>query len=463
MSLLRAVGAALLALLLAPPVPAIAQSGVRPGYRPLRAEEDWSPLRNRALRTDWLDELKYIPLGSAEGRYLSIGGEIRPWYEMYRNELWGSAPRDTNGFFLQRFMFHADLHWSRSLRVFTQVKSGIESGRNGGPRGPDEDRLDLHQAFVEWRTEKSSLRVGRQELMLGSQRLITVREGPNVRQAFDAIRWTVPAGRWKVDLIAARPTETRRGVFDDRPENSRLLWSVYAVGPRRLLSRGGQLDLYYIGLDRKAARFAQGTAREQRQSFGARIWNRGEALDYNFEFVIQAGRFGRANLLAWTAASDTGYTFARPLWKPRIGLRADVTSGDRDPRNASLQTFNALFPKGNYFGQLTSLGPQNHVDLHPTLDLVPRKNLSVTLDVGIFWRFRSTDGIYAIAGNPLRGPGRTKSRFIGAQPGVEMRYQWTRQVSVAGAFGVFAPGQYLKDNPPARTTVFAASWITWRF
>ncbi len=29
------------------------------------------------------------------------------------------------------------------------IKSGIEVGREGGPRPPDEDRLELHQAFNE--------------------------------------------------------------------------------------------------------------------------------------------------------------------------------------------------------------------------------------------------------------------------------------------------------------------------
>src|SRR5438105_11728471 len=60
-----------------------------PSYQSLRYLEDWSVMRDSSRRLDWSDQLKYIPLGNREGRYMSIGGELRPFYERYRNEEWG--------------------------------------------------------------------------------------------------------------------------------------------------------------------------------------------------------------------------------------------------------------------------------------------------------------------------------------------------------------------------------------
>ena len=54
-------------------------------------DQDWSMMRDPALRRDWSDKIKYIPLGQREDWYLSIGGEARPWYERYRNGLICSA------------------------------------------------------------------------------------------------------------------------------------------------------------------------------------------------------------------------------------------------------------------------------------------------------------------------------------------------------------------------------------
>src|SRR4030095_4349360 len=100
------------------------------------------------------------------------------------------ADRDSNGYFLQRYMVHADLHVGEHLRGFVQLKSALEQGRTGGPRPTDEDQLDLHQAFAEGKTGIGDvgsflLRAGRQEVSYGSQRIVSVQESPNVRRSFD--------------------------------------------------------------------------------------------------------------------------------------------------------------------------------------------------------------------------------------------------------------------------------------
>src|SRR6266508_5890126 len=130
---------------------AAAQEGDREvaQYKLIRYEEDWSRLRDPVRRTDLFDSLKYIALGRHEGWYLTVGGETRQRYEYFRNPTWGLDPQDDNGYLLQRYMIHADLHLGQRLRLFGQLKRGIENGRPGGPRPPDEDRLDIHQAFVE--------------------------------------------------------------------------------------------------------------------------------------------------------------------------------------------------------------------------------------------------------------------------------------------------------------------------
>ncbi len=117
-------------------------------------------------------------------------------------------------------MLHADLHLGNRLRFFGQLKSGIEIGRIGGSRPSDEDGLDMHQAFMDlaWQSDKKRsavLRIGRQELAFGSSRLVSMREGPNVRQSFDGLRLSLRAGQWSVDGFATKPVETNRGLFDD--------------------------------------------------------------------------------------------------------------------------------------------------------------------------------------------------------------------------------------------------------
>jgi hypothetical protein len=122
-----------------------------PPFKQLRYDENYAYLSDHALRTDFLDAIKFIPLSKSGESYLTLGGEIRERYEYYHNSQWGLGPQDDNGYLLQCYMIHADTHLGEWFRVFGQLKSGLEDGRNGGPRPPDEDKFDLHQAFFEVR------------------------------------------------------------------------------------------------------------------------------------------------------------------------------------------------------------------------------------------------------------------------------------------------------------------------
>lgn len=60
-----------------------------PEYELLRQDEEYRYLRAPACKRDWLDSLKYVRLGSSDDSSLTIGGEVREWYEGFRNALWG--------------------------------------------------------------------------------------------------------------------------------------------------------------------------------------------------------------------------------------------------------------------------------------------------------------------------------------------------------------------------------------
>jgi hypothetical protein len=138
-------------------------------YQLLRENEDWSFLKDASLVQDFWDPLKCISLGS-DGWYLTIGGEVREVAERVGNDNWGKQPY-LNTFFLERYMVHADWHLGSKLRVFVQLKSGLESFRVGGPRPIDEKKLDFEAAFFELGAPRGRnwivLRAGRQELNYG--------------------------------------------------------------------------------------------------------------------------------------------------------------------------------------------------------------------------------------------------------------------------------------------------------
>jgi hypothetical protein len=200
-------------------------------YNLLRENDDWSFLADPSLRSDFWDPIKYIPLG-CEACYVSFGGEIREAFEQVGNDNWGKQ-RYMNAFLLQRYMLQSDWHLGENFRIFVQLKSGLEDFRAGGARPIDEKRLDFEAAFLEiGNTHKKNwavLRVGRQELNYGSGRLVSVREGPNVRQSFDGVKIRSKAGAWNVDAWAVRPDLDRHGFFDNAPDHTTFIGSCGRV------------------------------------------------------------------------------------------------------------------------------------------------------------------------------------------------------------------------------------------
>jgi hypothetical protein len=437
-----------------------------PPFKQLRYAEDYSYLRDPAKRTDVFDRIKFIPLSEDKTVFLTLGGEVRERYEFFENNLWGQGPQDDDGYLLQRYMLHLDAHFGEYFRLFSQFKSGLETGRDGGPRPADRDEFDVHQLFFDLKPLASrsplTIRIGRQELSYGSSRLISVRESPNVRQSFDGFKVFSRFGDWDVDAFAVRPVETNPGVFDDGPDPERSLWGVYMVRPIPFIE-GAHIDLYYLGLEREEARFDEGNADELRHSIGTRLWGTRGNWDYNFEAVGQFGTFGAGEILAWTIASDTGFTFDEVSWKPRVGLKADITSGDRNPGDGNLETFNPLFPKGAYFSETSLVGPANHIDLHPSIEVHPSKTLKLSLDWDVFWRESKKDGIYGNAVNLVRSGAGSDASYVGNQLQCLVEWEMNRHLTLNGAYAHFFAGRFLKETRPGEDVDYASAWITFKF
>ncbi len=451
------------------PLAAQSAGGGRPTPFPYRLEEDWTFLRDPALRTDPVDRIKYLPFGpSSADASLTLGGELRHRYEYYRNDLWGGVPNDDDGYHLIRVMLHADVRVAGRFRTYAELKSGLVEDKQAPLKPPEKDPLDLHQAFVEWRTSLGSgntpllVRLGRQEFNYGSSRILTFRDGPNVRQSFDAALVRLQPGTWKVDAFYGRPSETDDGNFDNQTVEQQLIYGLYGVTPLAGL-RGASLDLYFMGYDRDNARFPSGIGNEERFSVGARFWGRRGAVDFNFEALAQWGTFRDEDIRAWTLASDTGYTLTGAPTKPRLYLKANVISGDRRSGDGKLGTFNALYPRGAYFGDIGQLGPANLYNLHPGIIGRLGKRWTYHLDGVFYWRYGKADGAYNAGGALVRLPNGSDERYIGSQMDAVLTWTYNRQLSVEGAYARFWAGPFLEESGPSENVDYVSVLTRYRF
>ena len=443
----------------------IAVHGQSRAYQSDPADEDWSFLKD-APRTDAWDRLKYIPLGR-DGWFTTLSGEVRYRPEGFRVRSTAARPGTIDNYLLQRYLFGADVHFGTRMRVFGEVQSGIVNGRLRSPRPTDRNSLDLHQAFFEVRstvrkTHSLTVKVGRQELAIGSTRLISASPGLNVKRSFDGAAIVWRDASWIVAAAVARLVGLRQGVFDDRPDSGQLFWGV-AAGHRSPRLGRGELAAYYLGIDRELSLYAQGIGPERRHTFGGK-WNAaGARLDLNYDALVQWGEFGGDPIRAWAFATETGVRLTTAGWRPRVSVRADLASGDRDAGDPRLDAFNPLFPGNSYSGSVGLFGPTNLSDLTPAVRMSPRPNLTIGFEAPSYWRTSTGDGLYSTDLRLLVRPEAGDARYVGTNPGVLVVWQATRHLQVQGVVTRFLAGPFLEDTFVSSGFGFYSASAVYRF
>ncbi|CAM3649731.1 alginate export family protein [Sphingobacterium prati] len=382
-------------------------------FQLMRYDEDYSRLKDSAKT--FCNKIKYIQLSEDRQFYLSLGGEVRGELNYAMNEDWGEMNVGQDVFFLQRYQLHTDFHFGERLRIFGQLRSGLEDGRTTGPRRIDEDKLNVQNLFIDfipYRKVDESLvvRLGRQELRYGSGRLIDAREGPNLRLYFDGAKIAYKSPNLKIDAFVMADGIVNTGIFDNSSTRKPNLWGIYNT---YISPKSGNFDLYYLGINRKNAKFDAGIAEEIRHTLGMRFWRNKIGFGYNFEAGYQFGTFGSGTISALAISSEIGYIFKYSTRLPSLKLKSDYITGTKNPYSNKLGTFNAMYPNGGYFGMNPQAGPANLISVHPNLNWHPANNILLTLDVVFNWRNSLNDGVYGPSGSLSLSALNSKKRYIG--------------------------------------------------
>ncbi|HUP97280.1 MAG TPA: alginate export family protein [Usitatibacter sp.] len=422
-----------------------------PAYRFLRFDESYAYLRRPECAVDPFDVVKYRDIGF-DGWRASFGADVRIRLETGQDIRYTTAPPNPRNDVVQRYHVHAELRLDDRLRFFGELKANETAGRPV-PIPTDENKLDVHQAFVDFHDAATRLRAGRQEFTFGGMRRLFPRNGPNVRGSYDAVRITHRDGEWSVDALAFRPVGIDAGRFDDSSIGAQRGWGVYGSGPA---IAGLRFDAYYLGLAREGSRFVQGIADELRHSIGARAFGRAGAWDHDHEVTVQSGHFGTGNIRAWAVEGEVGYTFAGmgPA-PPRFSLRYDAGSGDRDPADARLETFNALFPRGGVTGEIFNFSPANLLHVRLGVDQRVTSNVGVVVSVDGFWRTSLRDGVYGTGGNIMAAAPASRARYVGWDADATVNWRLSRQVVLGFSAGYFRNGTFSRDaGLPRRQWLF---------
>lgn len=388
-----------------------------------------------------------------------VSGQLRERASYQSAIEYDDAAPTAGWFWTQRARITADARANDTLRARVSLVSAlIEGGDETSPA--ERNVLDVQEAFVEIGPEDAFLRLGRQEIRLGSQRLVAVRGGTTVRRTWDGARVSLRRGAVELDAFALRQVAVEtNGVFNDGRDEGRDLAGVQVALPAPL----GRIEATYLYAEHDARRTVEGTADERRHSFGLRAFGKKSGWFWDWEAVYQTGRFGRGAISAWTLATNTGYRWEdRPL-RPEVMLSANIASGDREAGDGRLGTFNALYPNASYFSENAVLGPANFVNLHPYLRLHPASGLRLSADINAYWRASRADGVYGPSGNLIRAPAGVRARLVDVSLSGGIEWQAKENLLVSLVFTHSAPQAFIRATGPADPIDFVETTLQWDF
>ncbi|NPU67710.1 alginate export family protein [Bradyrhizobium sp. 83012] len=405
----------------------------RPSIRTNRWQEDWSVLANPALRTQPFDPIKYIPLRAGVPQsYVSFGMTLRERFESLDAASFGIGGAKPDQHVLQRLQIHADAHFDEHWQAFVQLEDARAFGK-ANITSVDQNPLDLRLAFLAYvnATEQGTFkaRVGRQDFDFDLQRFVSSRDGPNVRQSFDALWGDWESGPWRFIGFVSQPVQYNLVRPFDDTSNGKFLFHTFRV-ERQVLGTN-ELSAYYSYYQRDNARFLDAAGLEQRHVLDLRFAGKLAGFDWDLEAMGQAGSVGAKQIRAWGAGARVGYTFADVAWQPRIGLQLDGASGDRHRGDDRIETFNPLFPNGYYFSLAGFTGYTNLIHLKPSLTVKPTAALSFMAAIGLQWRATTADAIYVQPNVAVAGTAGQGSLWSGAYAQLRADYRFNANLTGA--------------------------------
>lgn len=309
----------------------------------------------------------------------------------------------------------------------------------------------LHQGFVDLKvTSFLDVRVGRQELSYGEDRLIGNLDWGMAARSFDGLFVRVTASP-SVTLDAfgmlLNPPAWLTDASGARFHNSGSYFT--GVHARGRFGKAG-FDVYGLGLLEDPSTAALGARHDlNRLTLGARAFGSLGGLALLGEAAFQTGKActpvcvqGQVDDSVLAGAFALKATYTLPVWgTPYLQGELSGASGDGDPADGVDHTFHQLFPTGHaHLGFIDYVGWQNVVAGRGTLGFRPW-GAHVWLDVWHFRAWEPTGNWYAANGAVFLAADATRtSGTMGTELDLSITVPVITNVALAGSFAIFLPG-----------------------
>jgi hypothetical protein len=378
-------------------------------------------------------------------KWLKFSGEYRARVEGFS----GGAFKNNNSdlYFLHRFRINMSVKPTPWLKFQFQGQDARVFAKTAKPyAAPFQDTMDLRIATVEIGDSEAKtfgLRVGRQELVFGEQRLVGHVSWLNTARTFDAARATFRYKGYKLDAFASTVVQSFDGQFN-----------------RAFRTKGDNFHGLYGSTDKLIPKtvvepyvFWRVTSSLNRdfKTVGVRLAGKlPKSFDYGVEVVGQTGSQAKDDIKAWAGHYLLGYTTARLPHKPRLIAEYNYASGDSNPTDAKRGTFDQLYPTPHdKYGLADQIGWRNIHQIRLGSEFKPHPKLTLMPNYHNFWLASATDALYAVNSTAfVRRANGSAGKHVGQELDLTTNYAINKQVQIGMGLAHLFPGRFLKATTP---------------
>lgn len=360
---------------------------------------------------------------------VTLNGHIRQRTQIDDRDF--NADTSPDDFHELRTRLNAGFTPTDRVEVFVQIQDTRNFGDGGSTLSPPDGTFDLHQGYFkidDLFDAPLSLKVGRQKLVYGNQRLVGGVEWSNQARTFDAGLLAYDGETASVDLFAAR-LPPRFASSGEGSNNLVGLYSTWTLTPSQTLE-------VFATFDNDSRDITVGGSEEtQLTRFTPGVTLKGSVsqLSYTLEGIYQGGELAGNTIQASLLSAFAKYTFDAS-GSPSVGAGYTRLSGD-DPTDDDVGTFQTLFATNHkfygfmdYFLGTPTAGLQ---DAHLKLSAGLSESISVGANIH---HFVEAEG----------GSGSTDT--FGQEVDLTLSYQFADPVSVTVGASGFFPADTLPPN-----------------
>lgn len=333
------------------------------------------------------------------GPTFEFGAEIRARGDARLNPYSGGGVSDDVFSFGSRIRLSVGATYGVA-RVFLQVQDARSfGGLSGGG-------TDFHQGFAEFGNDEAWLRVGRQELKYGRQRLVGSLNWAHSARSFDAISGHISFGDVGFDAFGAmvRAPETMmvqqdvEGEMVDVPIQTE---GDYLAGAYITANLVEEFALDGFAIFRHDGPTPTDVTRDRNIiTAGMRLHGLAGPVSLDIEGMVQQGSANGESHLGFASTADVTVAFAQDSLPTSVGIGGAYASGGST--DGSIDEFDNFYPTNHiFYGIVDLFGLRNLIEGHASATLAPRdSNFSGTVAFHQFW-LATAEGRWSNA------PGRT--------------------------------------------------------